>query len=225
MISYTLIRSPRKTIAIHITKDAMVKVCAPQKISLEAIDQFVQSKQAWIEKHLQNRTAQTKKKSEFTLQYGDRILYQAREYPIVARKGSQIGFDFNEFYLPENLTSKQLKQAIIKLYKVIAKRDFTNKVIQYAKIMQVSPTAVKISSAKTRWGSCSGKNSINLSWRLILAEETVIDYVVVHELAHIKEHNHGKQFWTIIESIFPDYKEREKGLKTLQQKFTEEDWD
>ena len=83
----------------------------------------------------------------------------------------------------------------------------------YSALMGLTPTALHITSAKTRFGSCSGKNSISLSWRVMQYDERAIDYVVVHELAHIKHHNHGKQFYALIERYLPDYKERAKILK------------
>lgn len=80
----------------------------------------------------------------------------------------------------------------------------------YAKLMQVQPASVKINSAKKRYGSCSGTNNLNFSLYLMDKEERFVDYVVVHELAHIKYHNHGKDFYKFIEKFMPDYKERMK---------------
>ena len=83
----------------------------------------------------------------------------------------------------------------------------------FAKIMGVKPTGIKITSAEKRFGSCSGKNSICYSWKLMLYPPEAIDYVVVHELAHIKYKNHSKEFYCFIEKFLPDYKKREKLLK------------
>jgi predicted metal-dependent hydrolase len=88
----------------------------------------------------------------------------------------------------------------------------------YSKIMQVIPAKVKISSAKSYWGSCSGKNVISFSWRIIMASDKTIDYVVVHELSHIKQHNHSKKFWAEVEKIIPKYKDCKKELRELQRK-------
>lgn len=87
-----------------------------------------------------------------------------------------------------------------------AKEIIPQKVSYYSKIMGVAPTAVKINSAKTRYGSCSGKNSLNFSLYLMDKDERFIDYVVVHELAHIKHHNHSKAFYSFVEKYMPDYK-------------------
>ena len=97
--------------------------------------------------------------------------------------------------------------------KALAKRIIPEKVEKYSKIMGIIPEHVSINSAKTRFGSCSGKNRLNFSCRLMSYPECAIDYVVVHELAHIKHHNHSKEFWALVEKYMPDYKERKKLLK------------
>ena len=98
----------------------------------------------------------------------------------------------------------------IKLLRKKAKEIIPLKVKYYAEIMQVNPVSVKINSAKKRYGSCSGTNNLNFSLYLMDKDERFIDYVVVHELAHIKHHNHSKDFYKFIEEFMPDYKERMK---------------
>lgn len=94
-----------------------------------------------------------------------------------------------------------------------AKEIIPKRVQYFSKIMGLYPTCVKISSAKTRFGSCSAKNSLNFSFYLMLYPIDAIDYVVVHELAHIKHKNHSKDFYRLIEKVLPDYKNREALLK------------
>lgn len=94
-----------------------------------------------------------------------------------------------------------------------AKRYIPKRVEFFSKIMQLYPTAVKINTAKTRFGSCSGKNSLNFSAFLMLYPLEAVDYVVVHELAHIKHRNHQKEFYSLIERYLPDYKSRAALLK------------
>lgn len=98
----------------------------------------------------------------------------------------------------------------IKLLRKKAKEILPQKVAYYSSIMGVAPSSVKINSAKKRYGSCSGKNSLNFSLYLMDKDERFIDYVVVHELAHIVHHNHSKDFYALIEKYMPDYKERMK---------------
>ena len=105
---------------------------------------------------------------------------------------------------------KEYSDEDIKLLRKKAKEVIPQKVEYYAQIMRVTPTSVKINSAKKRFGSCSGTNSLNFSLYLMDKDERFIDYVVVHELAHIRHHNHSKDFYEFIEQFMPDYKERMK---------------
>lgn len=84
---------------------------------------------------------------------------------------------------------------------------------RYSKLMGLKPASIKITSAEKRFGSCSGKNSLCFSWRLMAYPIEAVEYVVVHELAHIKHHNHSSAFYSLIEKYMPDYKERQKLLK------------
>ena len=89
-----------------------------------------------------------------------------------------------------------------------AKEEIPTKVAHYGALMGVQPAAVHITSARTRFGSCSAKNSVNFSWRLMQYPEEAVDYVVVHELAHIRHHNHSRAFYEEVERILPDYRQR-----------------
>lgn len=94
-----------------------------------------------------------------------------------------------------------------------AKEELPPKVAYYAQLMGVQPTGLKITSARTRFGSCSGKNSLCFSWRLMGYPEAAVDYVVVHELAHITHKNHGPRFWALVERYMPDYRARRALLR------------
>lgn len=224
-MNYNIIRSKRKTAAIHILPTGIVEVRAPLKMPKNDIDRFVAAKEIWIQKKLLLALERLNSKAAFQLDYGDCVLVRGKEHPIVSKPGNRIGFDQTQFYLMPGLNSLQIKDACVHIYKLIAKQVLTAKTLEYAKNMGVMPSNVKINSAKTRWGSCSGKKSINYSWRLIMAEDDVIDYVVVHELAHIKEMNHSARFWAIVQGVLPDYKNRLLLLKALQKRLGAEDWE
>jgi len=93
-----------------------------------------------------------------------------------------------------------------------AKEILPQKVAHFARLMGVAPARVKITGARARWGSCSSKGSLSFSWRVMLADDEAIDYVVVHELAHLREMNHSPRFWAVVEAAMPDYRERKKAL-------------
>lgn len=102
-------------------------------------------------------------------------------------------------------------------YKKQAKEYFVQKCLYFAGLMGVRHGAVKINGAKTRWGSCNRKGDINFTYRLLFAPEDVIDYVVVHELAHTKEMNHSKNFWSVVAQTMPDYQARRRRLREFER--------
>lgn len=95
----------------------------------------------------------------------------------------------------------------------LAKKIFERKCREYAEIMGVTYGRITIREQKTRWGSCSAAGNLNFNWRLVEMPEEIIDYLVVHELAHRREMNHSKAFWTIVEQTLPDYKVRREWLR------------
>ena len=111
-----------------------------------------------------------------------------------------------EFY---NITNEEVKRLRAKANEIIPKR-----IEYYSNLMNLHPTGIKITSAKKRFGSCNGKNSLCFSYFLMKFSDDVIDYVVIHELAHIKHHNHSRQFYDLVEQYMPDYKQAERKLKS-----------
>ena len=114
----------------------------------------------------------------------------------------------NEAHTAYELTDGEIAQLT-----ALARQVIPPKVAHFAKLMGVKPASVKVTSAQSRFGSCSGQNGLCFSYILMRYPDAAIDYVVVHELAHIKHHNHSKSFWTLVGKYLPDYKEREKLLK------------
>jgi len=212
---YTLIRSKRKTLALYIRENG-AEVRAPLKMPKSEIDRFVESKEKWIKKKTDELSARLERRKESSLLGIKYFIYRGENYPIVVKKVGRAEFDGERLCMPPSLTQDQVKEAYTYIYRSLANRDLTEKTLRFAQKMSVIPSAVKINSAKKRWGSCSAKKSINYSWRLIAAHDDVIDYVIVHELAHLKQMNHSARFWLIVEDIFPDYRSRRKKLNELQ---------
>jgi hypothetical protein len=223
MTDYTLIRSKRKTVALHI-RDGSVEVRAPLNMPKRSIDQFVLSKEKWVTDKLAKSSERAEKRGSFALAYDSHVAYRGKQYPITGRPGNRIGFDESGFYMPPGLAPEQIKHACVQIYRALAKRVMTEKASAFAAVLSVSPSAVKINGAKTRWGSCSAKKSLNFSWMLVMADDDLIDYVVVHELAHIIELNHSERFWALVRGVLPDCDKRKRRLKELQHKLAEESW-
>jgi len=189
------------------------------------IDRFILSRERWVKEKLAESNGKKALRKDFSLNYGDYLMYRGKQYPITIKQGDRVGFDDEGFYIPPDLTPEQIKHACIQIYRVLAKRDLTKIALALSGKMSVTPTAIRINSAKSRWGSCSVRESVNFSWKLIMADDDIIEYVVVHELAHITELNHSKRFWALVKSVLPDYTERKVRLKELQDKLAGEDWE
>ncbi len=206
-VVYTLSRSRRKTAAIYI-RNGSVEVRAPLRMPKRDIDFFVASKADWIVRTIEASREQARNRDTFALGYGDSILYRGALYPITATQDACTHFDGTAFCLPCGLSPEEIKDACVQVYRSLALRHLPALTLSYARRMDLAPAAVKISAAQTRWGSCSGRGSINFSWRLIMAGDDVIEYVVIHELAHLAEMNHSARFWHVVGGVLPDYRER-----------------
>lgn len=130
---------------------------------------------------------------------------------------------WNALLLPD-LPEAELRAALVDFYRKAAKALLPSAVERFAPLVGKAPQQVRITSAKTRWGSCSAKGGLNFSWRLLCAPPEAMDYVVVHELAHLIEFNHSSRFWAIVEGILPDYKARRQSLKEVQESLLRQGW-
>ena len=223
-MDYSIIRSNRKTVGLRID-EGKLEVRAPLRMPKADIERIVLSKEKWISDKMAIWAQRLAERANFCLAYGSLVDYRGAQYPIIARAGNRAGFDDVCFYMPPDLSQEYIRDACSRIYRMMAKNDLPEKVLAFAKKMSVMPTALKINGAKTCWGSCSSKKSLNFSWRLMMADDEMIDYVVVHELAHITEMNHSPQFWAIVEGVLPDYRARKARLKILQEKLKIENWE
>lgn len=212
-----IIRSKRRSIALVVSFDATLVVRAPLRISLEYIKNLISEKRSWIEKRRWQilKNGGPAKSKEFV--DGESFLYLGENYELKIARCKSIDLK-NQLYFPEKYL-KKAREKMIKWYKKEAREIITERAKLYGKISGWNFQSISITSANTRWGSCSPNGSINFPWKLIMAPLYIVDYVVVHELAHIPEKNHSKRFWKKVEIILPDYKTRRKWLKENGNKF------
>lgn len=207
---FEIIRSNRKTLSISVDCFARLIVRAPRNYSEERIFSFLKEKEAWIFKQIEKMQGAGMRLPPENLD-GYTFLLLGKTCEIRLTNGRYIRFDSenNVLYLPE----KNARKRLVSWLKENAKRIFTQASLETAKRMGVTFQSVEISSARTRWGSCSQENAIRYSFRLLYAPKEVIEYVVVHELAHVKHKNHSPAFWREVGNYVPDYKTRRKWLK------------
>lgn len=224
-MKYKTVYSKRKSVGIYVLEDGSVEVRCPRGTSDEFIESFVKSKQDIVSQMSLRRRGEFESRNNFKVEIGCELMFLGEGFPLVGVRNGRYGFDGEKFYVPENLPSDKIKELIITVYKEIARDILTEKTAYYAKLMNTAVSAVKINGASRQWGSCSGKNSINFSWKLITAPESAVDYVIVHELAHTFEHNHSDRFWAVVRRFMPDFEVRKKQLVQVQKKLILENWD
>lgn len=208
-----LIRSRRKTIALIVRPDGSLEVRAPQGLAESRIREFVESHADWVRK-------QKARASEFTLPLpkqfseGEKFPYLGKEYPlkIVPRQRQALMFDGKEFRLAKTALPKA-REAFIRWYKAQAAKVLSERIPAQAAAHGYKYGSIRVSSARTRWGSCSTRGTLSFTYRLIMAPSSVVDYVVLHELVHLKIKNHSKVFWAQVGNLMPDYKKHVNWLK------------
>jgi predicted metal-dependent hydrolase len=220
-LKYILTRSSRRTVGIAIEKSGLVKVSSPAKVSESYINQLLLKKSAWILKklvELETREAKSNKPKVF--EEGESFSYLGKEFKLKLYRSStlkkpivKLDGDNILIRLPINFEAENIKKALKLWYIEKFKLIIEERVKHYSEIIGVHPQKITIREQKTRWGSCSGRGNINFNWKLIMASLEVLDYVVIHELCHMREMNHSEKFWKLVEGIFPQYKKCRVWLK------------
>lgn len=197
-------RLPRRSISLHINHDGTLEVRAPKYVPEFIIQRFVASKADWIEKTRLKLTSLPKTKKP-AYKEGSVFRLGGKEYTIHITDGNAIVLTPTKLFFPRKFMSRARYHMEIFCRKY-AKQFLTERINHYAKKMGVSYKRISIRDTSSRWGSCSSSGTISFSYRLILAELTIIDYVVIHELAHVTYHHHRPSFWAHVASFYPEYK-------------------
>ena len=205
-------RSKRRTIALIVERDGTLSVRAPMRVSHAVIEAFIQQKADWI---MRTREKLKTIKQPPTRQYvdGEKFLYLGSFFDLKLVQSQQPSLQFGSgFTLSQGMQEKG-ELYFTKWYKERAYEIIAMRVKEYAQKYHFIPRQVKINSARTRWGSCSSKGTLNFTWRLVMAPLEVIDYVVIHELSHLRVRDHSRKFWNVVEAIDPEYKKKRKWLR------------
>ena len=210
MTPYKVIRSNRRTLSISIDENAELIVRAPHLLSMNKIHDFINEKKKWVNKQqkiVSNRLSDNAFDKDMALLLGSL-------YPIKVKtdQSKKLTFNGEEFLVCSNdqeLIHSSLKKWYKKKFKEVAIPRLTYFADQY----NLAVNQIRIKEQKTLWGSCSSRNNINLNYLLIMAPMNVIDYVIIHELAHTIHRNHSSHFWKTVESMMPNFKEAKTWLK------------
>jgi predicted metal-dependent hydrolase len=224
-LEYALRRSTRRSIGFMIDDDGL-RVTAPRRVTLPEIDNAIRAKQRWILTKLQERgerRAEREVKPPLAWVDGAQLPYLGGDITLRLKDAtrSHCVFDADarvlEVGVVAGLAEWQLKERVKLWFQAEAKRLFVARLDVYAAQLGVTYQACALSTAGSRWGSCTVQGNIRLNWRLVHYPLALVDYVVAHELAHIREMNHSARFWAVVASVYPDYDGAKAALRRRSQ--------
>jgi predicted metal-dependent hydrolase len=218
-IEYSILYSERKTLTIIVHPDSSVLVRAPKKVSEKIIEERVQKKSKWIAKHLDYFMNFKPKVPPRQFVSGETHLYLGRRYrlkTIIDSKEKVVATRGCITVYAKDKDSERIKNIIEKWYREKADEYFIksfNKCFEKFSKYNLKKPSLKIRKMKTRWGSYSSKGAVTLNLELIKKPEECIDYVVMHELCHIRHRNHGKGFYKLMDKVMPDWRDKKERLE------------
>jgi predicted metal-dependent hydrolase len=221
-IDYTLQRSTRRTIGFVIG-DSGLRVTAPRWVLVGDIEQAIRVKEAWILAKLQQRHEHAAERARLQMEWRDgaRLPYLGGALTLRLRPASTpaVAVHHDEstgelaVHLPDGAEEQALKDTVREWLQRQAHALFAQRLPHYAMQLGVQYRAFRLTSARPQGGSCTAKGMIRLNWRLVHFSQAQIDYVIAHELAHLREMNHSPRFWALVESVFPDHAAARKVLR------------
>lgn len=219
-LHYQLERRQRRTVGLKITPAGLV-VHAPKRISQSQLESLIALKADWIRKKLIIQSENII--PDLQWQHGERLLLLGNEIELaiqhdVRSRAVQYAPGILQLAMPDYDKPAAVARKVLQWYKKQALADFARRLEIFSTRLGVALPKLLLSNARTRWGSCNSKKEIRLNWRLLQAPPHIINYVICHELAHLKEMNHSARFWAVVASIYPDYKAAEKELKAWSPK-------
>lgn len=214
-IEYSLSKSKRKTASIYIERDGKVSVLVPEEFSQEEIDVVLKSRLKWIYTNLAEWQDLNVTKTMREFISGEGFLYLGSSYRLKIVSEQDCPLKLKNGYFNLCLKDKKItpKIAFKDFYKEKGLKRISDRVEIYSSNIGVSPKKVRVIELKNRWASCSGKETLNFHWKCMMAPLTILDYIVVHELVHLKYPNHTNAFWNGVDKVMSDYKDRKNWLK------------
>lgn len=202
-----------RSLKLRVSEDGTVTVTAPPHVSERQINKFVEQNRHWLAEKL----SVVRQKQQHLTAERDTLPLRGRDYQFrLAISDHRPKVVLGESTVTVHARAeddKIVRRTLEKWYKMQAKKYFEPRVPLLADLVNYDIRRVTIRSQRTRWGSCSSRQTISLNWRLVLCPDWVSDYVIYHELAHLKHMNHSRAFWQLVGDYFPKYREAEKWLK------------
>ena len=208
----TIIRSRRRTIALVITPEAHLIVRAPLRAPASMINEVIREKSSWIQKKMKEMKARPQAVAH-TYEEGEIFWFLGRPYPLYIADEPGEGIRRTDRLVVPRTIRPDIRGGIRRWYGEEAAKEIRSRCMWFSMMTGYSPASIRITDATGRWGSCNHRGGLNFSWRLIQAPLSIVDYVIVHELVHLRQPDHSPKFWAKVEALMPDYKMRREWLR------------
>ncbi len=221
-LDYKIIYSNRKTLSLIVERDRSVVVRAPNGMPEDQVRQSVESKKLWLFEKMRHPAKYPERPVRKEFVSGETLLYLGRNYRLELTDDDYPEVRFQScFYISRSLKARA-KEMLQEWYMQRAREKLLSKINQYAQKMGVEYNQILISNLKYQWASCTPKMNLNFNWRIIQAPMAVVEYVIVHELAHLLELNHSEKFWNVVAVQVPDYERAKEWLRENGERLEEE---
>ena len=207
----------KRTISLQV-KDNKLIVKAPRTASRQSLDDLIQRKQSWIKKRAILNVEEGKLRNRKFID-NEKFYFKGNEYRLSLIFGGKEEVKISEGFLivtckdDRAMGSKEVKTFIEDWYVRESTKILNTRTYEFAKKMKVEPSAITVKNYASKWGSCTASNKISYNWRIIMAPDCIVDYLIIHELCHIIEHNHSKNFWYQVGKYCEDFKKKRKWLR------------
>jgi len=212
-LTYTLAKSDRKTMSIYVEPQGNVVVRAPKDIQEKKLEAIMDLKSYWIYKSIAELQELNRTKVTRQITHGEGFLFMGKSYRLKIDKNLKTPLTLIQGYFMLHADKvENAREHFVNFYREKGKEHIPARVDYFKKKLGVEPKTIRVMDLKNRWASQS-KNGVNFHWKVMLAPMSVIDYIVVHELAHLIKQDHSPAYWELVESVMPDFQERKNWLK------------
>ena len=213
-LNYRVLKSQRRSFALQIEPGGGLIIRAPAHCSQSDIQRLLDKHENWIKTHV--HAAKEHPPAQFI--EGEQYFYLGQQYPLVFGDSGSHSIKFDQAFIVAEELRFKAESIILQWFQREAGKYLGHRCQELATQFNFSFTRLRLNNAKTNWGSCSIRGSINLNWRLLHCPPEVIDYIIIHELSHLREMNHSPRFWALVKKLSPDYQRHKNWLRQNSNK-------
>jgi predicted metal-dependent hydrolase len=207
-----LVRSARRTVGLTITREGDLVVRAPRRLAEAEIRRIVESKAAWIRRTQGRLRERAAGRPRHRYEQGESFMLLGESHPLEIVEGLKPRLAYDGVFRLTAGGAARGRALFEAWYRRRAAEVFAERAARWGAAMGAAPSRIVVSGARTKWGSCDARGTVRLAWRLVMAPPEIVDYVVVHELAHLEVRGHRRPFWDFVEAHLPDWRDRRRWL-------------